>query len=256
MSVQFEPLENLQVVRLGQLWAHFQDHFPRTEEYPPVDGVKEDFSPPTPPATRLQISTRPPIPCVGFSSQDGSELIRVQPDRFSYNWRQAQSDLPYPRYESVRDNFRKSLEKFRDFAESEQLGNWQPTQCDIIYINHIFTDSIQADHGDLGKLLTLWSPEVSEGNLLEFENVAVTVQQVITDENENPIGRFYVQGEPAFSIEGNKPLWRVNLSVRGAPAGPDVENVMDFMGKGREIIVRRFTSITTHQMHKLWGRTK
>lgn len=256
MSVQFEPLQNLHVVHLGQLGARFSGHFPRTEEYPLVDRVKEDFSPPTPPTAMLQVSARPPLPCVGFSSQDGSELIRVQPDRFSYNWRQARPDLPYPRYESVRDNFRRNLEEFKDFIESEQLGDWLPTQCDIIYVNHIFTGSIESAHGNLGEILTLWSPDVSEGDPPEFENITVTMQQIVTDEKKDPIGRFYVQCEPAYSIGENRPLWKINLSVRGAPAGSDVESVMNFMGKGRETIVRGFTSITTRQMHELWERNK
>lgn len=49
--------------------------------------------------------------------------------------------------------------------------------------------------------LTLWSPDVSEGDSPEFENITVTMQQIITDEKKDPIGRFTCNASPRTVLE-------------------------------------------------------
>ena len=256
MSVQFEPLRQMQVSHFGLLWAHFKSDYPNSKQYSPTPPFKEDFSPPSPPTVQFQYSDEPPMPCMGFMNEDKTRLIRLQTDRFSYNWRQLQTGQSYPRYESVRSNFVESLNKFMQFVESEDLRNWQPVQCEIIYLNQIDLAAAEATHGDLDRLLNLWCSGALKKGCPELERVFVKAQHIIRNENQEPIGRLYIQSDPAFMLEDSKPIWKLNVSVRGNPAKPDFENMMSFFDKGREIIVRGFTSITTTEMHNLWGRIK
>ena len=74
-------------------------------------------------------------------------------------------------------------------------------------------------------------------------------------DNGEPLGRLHVVEEPRIKLEDGSPLIRLTLTARGAPTKKDFGGVMAFFDIGREFIVRGFASITTAQMHRIWGRT-
>ena len=74
-------------------------------------------------------------------------------------------------------------------------------------------------------------------------------------DNGEPLGRLHVTAEPRIKIGDGSPLIRLTMTARGAPAKKDIGDVMAFFDIGREFIVRGFASITTAQMHRIWGRT-
>ena len=256
ISIQFDPLPDLQVPQIGLLWSIFRERFPKTEQHSPFSPVIEKFGPPSQPKTQLEISTIPPAPRCWFLNEDGSELIQVQLDRFAHNWRKIKQEDPYPRYAHIRDQFLEELTEFRKFLQTEKLGEFRPNQCEITYINHIEPSNIWETHRQLEKVLAMWKPKYSDDFLSEPENIRVAAQHIFTTDDGNPTGRLHISVQPAFSVSNNEPIFVVSLTARGAPDEQSSQSALTFIDKGREMIVRGFTSITTPEMHKLWGRTK
>ena len=256
ISVQFDSLPDLQAPQIGLLWSKFRGRFPKTEQHSPVDPVIEKFEPPSQPKIQFEISNAPPVPRCWFLNEAGSELIQVQLNRFTHNWRKTKQEDEYPRYDHVKKQFSKELIEFCQFLNEEKLGEFRPNQCEISYINHIELSDIWNTHSQLGKILTVWDQKYSDDFLSEPENIRVATQHVFTNDERNPIGRLHVSAQPAFSVSSNEPIFVVNLTARGAPTDQSNEGVLAFMDRGREMIVRGFTSITTPEMHKFWRRIR
>lgn len=255
ISVQFDSLPDLQAPQIGLLWSKFRERFPKTEQHSPLGPVIEKFEPPSHPQIQLQISNAPPMPRCWFLNEAGSELIQVQLDRFTHNWRKTKQKDEYPRYDHIKKQFSKELTEFCKFLNKEKLGEFRPNQCEISYINHIEPSNIWNTHSQLGKVLTMWNPN-SDGFLSEPENIRVATQHVFTNDEGDPIGRLHISTQPAFSVSNNKPILVINITARGAPIERSSEGVLAFIDKGREMIVRGFTSATTPEMHKFWRRKK
>jgi hypothetical protein len=58
------------------------------------------------------------------------------------------------------------------------------------------------------------------------------------------------------SIPGAGRLLVVTLMVRGAPLDSSIASALDFLKRGRDVIVEEFTSITTDSAHELWRRVR
>ena len=256
VSIQFDPLSDIQAPHVGLLWAKFRARFPKTEQHPPLSPIIEKFEPPSQPKTQLEISNVPPMPRCWFLNESGSELIQIQLDRFAHNWRKIERDDSYPRYKHIRTQFAEELEEFCNFLESENLGEFRPNQCEVAYINHIEANDIWETHSQLGKILEVWKPGCNDDFLSEPENIRVATQHVFTNPDGAPIGRLHISVQPAFSASNNAPIFVISLTARGAPEEQSLQGILNFMDKGREMIVRGFTSITTSEMHKFWGRRK
>lgn len=257
LSVQFEALANLRTPQIGLLWQQFRDRFPKTEEHPPLDSVFERFGvPPTPKGVvRFQMLTAPPVPRCWFLNADGTELVQVQQDRFVHNWRKVGDQNTYPRYERVRQTFESELSRFGEFLSREQVGELNPNQCEITYVNHIASGEGWTNHGQLDDVLSLFSPQYTDKFQPTPEDAKVSVKFVIPNGSE-PLGRLHVAVEPVFRSADDAPLFALTLTARGRPVAPGVAGVLGFMDTGREWIVRTFASITTPRMHQIWRRTR
>ncbi len=256
ISIQFDPLPNLQAPQIGLLWSIFRERFPKTEQHSLLNPVVERFGPPSQPKTQLEISNVPPVPRCCFLNEAGSELIQVQLDRFTHNWRKIKLEDEYPRYARIREQFLEELTEFCTFLQDERLGEFKPNQCEISYINHIESSDIWGTHSQLGKVLAMWKPRYSDDFLSEPESIRIATQHVFNNHEDNPMGRLHISAQPAFSVSNNKPVFIISLTARGVPDEQNSKGVLAFMDKGREMIVRGFTSITTPAMHEFWGRTR
>ena len=177
----------------------------------------------------------------------------MQQDRFVLNWRQAGGDV-YPRYVMVRAKFDKALSTFREFLVNEGLGDISPDQCEVTYVNHVLPGEIWENHGDIQKVVSVWSGAHSDEFLPDPEEVRFVVRYVMTDRDENPLGRLHVSLEPAYTIADGSSVLVLKLIARGAPITEGMDGVGKFLDLGHEWIVRGFTSITTGDMHAVWER--
>jgi uncharacterized protein (TIGR04255 family) len=254
LSVQFDPLPALQTPQIGLLWAKLRADFPHTEQHAPLDPVIERFGQPARSSLRFEFSNAPAAPRCWFLKQDGTELIQIQQDRFVHNWRKLNTADAYPRYGHVREQFRSELAVFCEFLEEEKIGVFSPNQCEVTYTNVIAAGEGWSDHGQLERILAPVSIQYSDANLGVPENARFAAQYVLSDDAGKPKGRLHVSCQPAFRAGDNVPLYLLNMVARGEPSGRDIEHVLRFMDEARESIVRGFASVTTSEMHTIWGR--
>jgi len=256
LSIQFDALQGLGFSQLGLLWAEYKGRFPKTEEHPPLPPVTETFG------LRLdqkvdvtfEMLEAPPAPRLWFMTDTGDKLIQVQKDRFIHNWRKLGEDHEYPRYTHVREVFVTELNAFQDFLRREKIGEFVPNQCEVTYVNHLECGFGWERHGQVDKAIAVWSSHLSDDFLPEPENVKFAVRYVIQDDQGNAAGRLHVSLQPANRLTDRKAIIALELTARGRPLKEGIEGALQFLDLGHEWIVRGFTSITTTEMHEIWGR--
>ena len=256
LSVQFESRIEFHVPHFGLLWERFRTEFPKTQEHPPLDRTTEEFGarPPLGIGVRLELMDEPPMPRCWFLNELETELIQVQRDRLIVNWRKGSGDEQYPLFERVQALFERAYNEFSAFVQQEQLGDLVPDQCEVTHADHIVGDGVWERHGQLDKVLTVWSPPSAEEMPLEAESARVAVQYVIPDDGGAPIGRLHVQVLPAYRRADDVPIIVMNTTARGRPVGDGLDGIRRFFAIGHEWAVRAFVALTTPQMHQVWGR--
>lgn len=257
LGVQFEPLERMNTTHFGSLWQAFSRDFPQVEENAPLEPAFERFGlgMPIQPPRRPQFLTRPELPRLWFISEDESQLVQVQKDRFIHNWRKREGG--YPRYESIRSNFVGELEQFMAFADNHDLGPVQPNQVEATYINHILPCECWSEFGQLWKVLNPVGEPNWNGSLPSPETVTFGASFVITATGSaEPVGRLHVRAEPAIHNENRQRLLKMTLTARGTPTNPTAASVFEFLDRGREFIVRGFEQLTTPEMHAIWRKVR
>lgn len=256
LSVQFSPLSKFSIPHSGLYWQRVRDRFPRIELRPPVAHVKEEFgSREASVASQFSIEL---VPAVGlqvrcwFLDQKGNKFVQVQNDRFIYNWQKVTGNETYPRYETVRSNFREEWERFREFLKDENLGVPEVDQCEVTYVNHIEYGKGWKSFGELNKVISAWSGKYSGEFLPSPEKVNTNVTYRLPDGK----GRLHIALGPVIRARDAKEVLQLNLTARGAPASSETEDIIEWLNLGRKWIVEGFTDLTTDEMHRIWGRTK
>ncbi|HEY6323893.1 MAG TPA: TIGR04255 family protein [Thermoanaerobaculia bacterium] len=260
LGVQFDPLPALRSAHLGLWWQQFRKELPRAEEVPPLPPVVERFGVQTvgPPRARLMISPQAAVNRTWFMSDNGAELVQVQPDRFLHNWRKVASGDKYPRYELIAKDFLGELESFQRFVEGENLGGpFRINQCEIVYVNVIgdpaSAPSDWVGHSDPGAIVAALRLPVNE-SLGPPEDVTLMIRHMIPGNVGRPAGRLTMEFEPTFVGDENRETYRLQLTARGEPIGEGIDGAMRFLELGHRVIVKGFTQITTPKMHKMWRR--
>ncbi len=256
LSVQFERLEALRSPQLGYVWQAFRDRFPNTEEHPPIEPAFEQFGPKVGvgAGVHFELLSSLPAPRVWFVNAAGTELVQIQQDRFIRNWRKKAESDQYPRYLFLRDQFTKDLEQFQSLVAQQGWGNIEPNQCEITYVNVIPAGGGWSVPGELGRVCTLFSPTYSDEGLGIPEEAAVNSRYIISGDRDVALGRLHVAIAPVVRTTDGSSAFRLSLTARGRLAEMGADAVLRFLDHGHESIVRGFASITTSDMHKLWGR--
>jgi uncharacterized protein (TIGR04255 family) len=256
LSVQFERLEALCSPQLGFVWQAFRDRFPNTEEHPRLEPAFEQFGPKVGvgAGVHFELLSSLPSPRVWFLNAVGTELVQIQQDRFIRNWRKKADNDQYPRYSFLRDQFTKDLDQFQRLVAEQGWGNIEPNQCEITYVNVIPAGDGWNVPGELGRVCTLFSPIYSDDGLGIPEEAAVNARYIIGGDGDEALGRLHVAIVPVVRTTDGSPAFRLNLTARGRPADVGTDAVLRFLDRGHEAIVRGFASITTPEMHALWGR--
>jgi uncharacterized protein (TIGR04255 family) len=254
LSVQLEPLSGFDLTHYGKLHSVYSDGFPLIETHPSLDPVIERFGTkkrPSPPT--FQMMTGAEFPRIWFLNEQRTELVQIQRDRFTKNWRKVEGSESYPRYEDyIRPNFERDYKKFLRFTEDNALSDVKPIQCDVTYVNHILPNSKFSQNDDtLASVISFFGVSSADAFLNPLEGFSFSASQIIKT-NDTPIARLVVNINTGLTNDGDSML-RLNLTVRGPVAGADLESVLNFMDMGRETIVNSFDRITSSEMHDHWN---
>jgi uncharacterized protein (TIGR04255 family) len=254
LSVQFSPIAGMTVARFGALWSFYNPPFSKTEDKPPIPSMIETFESARPQKLKFElVAEAQPTRC-WFIAEDDSGLIQVQSDRFVFNWRKGEPPAKYPRYEQVREGFVTHFGVFEKYISDQRLGPIVPTQCEVTYVNDLPVNEGWSDHGELENIVAPWSGKRSDDFLQKPEDVQIRGRHVIRAPDGRPLGRLHFNIEPRIRVSDGVPSLRLVLTARGAPIGEGNAGVLAFLDLGREYVVRGFTSLTTPEMHRIWGR--
>jgi uncharacterized protein (TIGR04255 family) len=253
LGIQFNYLAKLLTPRVGDVWDLFRSEFPLVEEQMPLPPTFETFgqNPQLEPPISFRVMTSAELPRVFFLTERRTHLIQLQRDRFFHNWRKSDADDPYPRFESIRDTFRDGLEKFSSYVSESKVGVVEPTQCEISYINQVLVPTGTTSFDQSARMFGSFPASPDVPGLGRPEDGRFVVRYVIPDANDKPMARLLVNCEPGWRADGSH-IIQLTLTVRGLPAAPGIDAVMEFLDRGREYIVRGFKSITSNEMHKEW----
>ncbi|MBI1792084.1 MAG: TIGR04255 family protein [Acidobacteria bacterium] len=250
LSVQFELLTAVRTAHLGLLWEKFRARFPKAEDRPPLDSVFEQFPEVPRPRLGLQLQTfeRPPVPRLWFVTDQGNEMIQVQPDRFVKNWRKEGQGEQYPRYEAGKRFFERDFAVFQEFLAENRLGTPRVNQCEVTYVNHITAGEGWQDFSDFEQVFSFWKLPAGDipGNGEDFR---AHVRFIIPGGEGRPAGRLHVDVQPAFRTSDSRPMYVFHLTARG-----QVGESLGFFDLGRRWIVKSFAALTTPSMHEVWKR--
>ena len=181
-----------------------------------------------------------------LSNPGGSRVVQVQHDRLAVHWTQDESEEAYPRFASLREFFVEAWHKLDD-AFSDQLV---PGICQVLYVNHIGTESGWQSAEDTPEILAPWGGIMSDDFLPEPEIAATYLHIHIPDPGE----WLDIQAGPVHINETS--VLAIYLAARGLAASPHLEGALEFMDLAHEWIVRGFASFTTQSAHKIWGRRR
>jgi uncharacterized protein (TIGR04255 family) len=256
LSGQFEPLTAMHAVHVGTFWNRVRERYPLSEEHAPLEPVIEMFGAPKPPRPeiRLELVDQIKVPRIWMHDPSGSHLLQIQTDRLIQNWRQVNGVGEYPRYPFVKTRFQESHTAFQDFVTAENLGEIAFNQCEITYVNHILPCVVWEKHSQIGEEFSFWNPGYSDVPLPLQEAASVTTTTVLKSDSGQNIGRLYLSIQSGYRLQDDLPTFILSLTVRGAPRDEGVSGVLSFFDYGREWIVKTFATITTSQMHEVWGR--
>jgi uncharacterized protein (TIGR04255 family) len=225
----------------------WRSDYPLVQEQPPLPPQIES---PTAGPIQVQVVVGPGLQTrLWFLNEEQAELVQLQHDRLTVNWRQIAPATIYPRYPHVRSVFENRFRELEGFVADRNLGVLNVSQVEVTYINAIEPDGSQL--GRLDRVLRNWVPPTSN-HLGEPEQVRAALVFPVSDMGRPPV-RMYVGVDPAQRPDGT-PVLFLTMTVRGAPTEESLDGALRFMDQGRSHVVRSFTELTPEPMHRLWER--
>lgn len=245
IGVQFDPIEGFCAVNLGEVYELYSGEYPKVEEHPPLEPRIETFGGlRSSPQVTFDIGPPPIRPRLWFKSDDDDHLLQIQEDRFFLNWRRRSNGGSYPHFEGVLEKFDASLSKLAaHFLES--AGPLKINQAEVTYVNIIPVH----DFDEIGD----WICMVNSMSL-GISSATISVEDVIHDDDNNPIARFFVDLNSVFTSDRKEKAYRLNLTVRGRPALESKDSISVFLLMCRRKIVETFELLATENAKKKWGK--
>lgn len=254
LGVQFDRLPGFKNAHLGAFWKTLDlDEWPVVQDVPPLTPQFERFDKTARWAKGVQLQlTQDPACRLQIKSIDGGRMIQLQNNRLHFNWL-GESGVPYPRYERVLEGFESALRKFVEFVEQEHVGDFQPNQWEVTYVNHIPQGSVWKTPGDWSFFKPLAGFSMV-GNLVQGESFGGEWHFIIPDRK----GRLHVQwhhGLKTLSDEPENEIVRLTLTARGPIGDSDdkLRTLTDGLNLGRRIIVSSFKELMNDDANKHWG---
>ena len=147
------------------------------------------------------------------------------------------------------ERFTRELALLEGYFKSLSSQPLQVTQCEVSYINHI-----EPAQGEPLRAKD-WLGFMSFEEETEPADFAATFRRPVIDDDGKPYGRLIVEAAVGYKVDKSR-IFALTLTVRGAPKEASIPSALEFINKGRELIVMRFTQMTTDRAHTAWGRTK
>lgn len=250
LAVQHRPLP-LRQGHLGLFWSRVIGDYPRTQDLPPLEPPSAMSDAHGEPMITLELGSSPRVNRAWFVGHDDTRLLQVQADRFVANWRSRAGDDSYPRFESILQEFSRSLETFDQVLGDNGMPHRASEQIEVTYVNWIPDCALPELLVDLIRRDDDGVPGIRTDDRLAYRWVL---------EDEEPLPRsLQMNAHTARRKEGDRVIPGCMMTFTfSAPVPPEIgdDDVQEAMNDGRNTIVRAFTAVTTPEMHDRWGRLK
>ncbi|MFY9640850.1 MAG: TIGR04255 family protein [Rhodomicrobium sp.] len=245
VGVQFAPPPTYRSIDAHDVWELFRQVYPGVQEQPPLAPSFETFGTPFGPQISFNFIGVGGHPRYLFTSIDQAELLQFQPDRFLHNWRRVpgKNNL-YPRFELIIEKFENELNILERRLASYGKKQLDINQCEITYVNHIYSSVTESEPNPSDWLTFLRFVEAPA-------DVNMIFRRTLLGPEGRAFGRLIVETSSAVGVEQRK-LINFTLTVRGAPRGTRIEDAISFLRHGRETIVTSFATLTTEKAHSDW----
>ena len=260
LCFQFTP-QAVDLDALSLFAQRVRTDLPRRELQPVAPPMVETFDVHAV-APTFEFHLDPPavLPRTWFLSDDGVQLVQLQHDRLTLNWRELGTGSDYPRYDQLRTRFEELIAALS--ACYDELGRGAPpiNMCEVTYVNPIEAVETReggAGHADLADVINRLRTRPDKAFLPEAEDAHLQARWRIPGEEldgSGPIGRLYLAASPGLKPPKNLPIYMVNLTARVIPTASEPADAWRAMDVAHRWVVLGFADLTTTKMHKLWGK--
>lgn len=242
-GMRFNASDKLKIPHIGVLWEKFRAEYPIIQHAPPITSAKGELL--------LDRETGLPLPRVWFINKLDDQLVQFQYDRFYFNWRRRRNE--YPRFEYIFKNFEHVFDTISSFFLEHELGDLNPIEFELSYINHFLQGEGWNTLDDLPNIFSdfIWNHKKKKF-LPALEKVAWQIHFPLPEHQ----GYLIVNLKQATRKDDKVPLLTLELKTIGISTSTGKEFIRDWFDIAHEWIVRGFTDLTTHNVQNLWERER
>ncbi len=243
-GIGFLRLQNLSMPYIGLWWSENRAQFPKIRTKEPI----------------MAFAEKDEFPIVGrtmFETEDEGQIIQIQPTRFYYNWVKSRRTNIYPRYSKVYRAFTNHWSKFCDFVSRNNIGDIQPVEYALTYVNYIPQGEPWQKLSDISKVLPdiSWRKTRKRRYLAEPFDLNFRYVFALRDQP----GRLVATIQRGVRKSDELPILRVELAASGTTEDGlekhSPETMSHWFDGAREAIVLGFLDLTGDTVQiKTWGR--
>ena len=250
LSVLFNPLDRLLAPHFGEIWQEFKKYgFAHIVEQPPVVPAVE--MPVSAQEAQLRIGYVPDLARICFIHQTDTEIIQVQRDRFTFNWRKTEPHPVYPGFTAICEKFEDFYSRFGKVIKNMQIGEVTPLQYELTYINQLGHGESWNTLGDIGKIYPLFihAPQ-TQSFWSGMEAVNFQASFPVADLH----GRLHVSMGNRTKLPEQTHTLQTDFTVRGFPENAE-DTMITWFKSARGHIREKFVSMFSDDIQtRIWGR--
>lgn len=251
LSVLFKPLDGFLAPHLGEIWQELKtEGFVNIAEQPPVIPTMGHFLN-AGKEPELHFDKVPQLARIWFIHKDDNQIIQVQRDRFTFNWRKTESEQNYPGFSAILEKFSGFYNRFGETIQNMEVGTLTPLQYELTYIDQLMQGEGWNNLEDMGKICNLFMDAQSSDS---FWSGAESMTFRASFPIENLHSQLYLAVGNRIRVSDQRQTLQTDFTMRGFPA--DAEHTIHAWfksahGQIREKFVRMFTEDIQTQ---IWER--
>lgn len=237
-QVMFPTITGIGPPHFGLFWSSIRDEFPTLQSAPrlgPIDiqQIKNAF-----PENRLWLVHK-----------SNETIIQLQDNRFLFNWRAMGEEHSYPGYDDLYPQFRRYLEQFCEYVDSENVPIESFTGFDLHYINHIYLNKTVRNWEDAGNVLTPFNKPGVDRNSFPLKSLSLsTVSDIPGSDN-----RLTVAIESKTHNITKKELLNYEMRVSGNRENMSLESMDSEFSTAHDQMLEAFLNLSTSKVRREWG---
>ncbi len=252
LSVLFKSLDRFLAPHFGEIWQELKkEGFLEIAEQPPVMPTRENFPNPNQ-ETELHFGNFPNLARIWFIHKDNNQIIQVQRDRFTFNWRKTEPNQRYPGFSAIFEKFKELYNRFNKIIGNMEIGAVTPLQYELTYIDQLMHGDGWNTLVDIGKIYNLFiNSQPSDSFWSGAESMILRTSFPIQDLN----GRLHLTIGNRVRVSDQRQTLQTDFTIRGFPQNAEYDAMITWFKSAHGEIREKFTSMfTEHIQTQVWER--